>query len=552
LLKAGLAEPVSGTENDITLTSNAEQNQNLLDEPVTESEMSGPREFPLAGANVRYFGDYELLEEIARGGMGVVFRARQTRLNRVVALKMILTGQFASDADVRRFQTEAEAAAQLDHPGIVPIFEVGQHNGHHFYSMALVEGESLAQRMTAGPLVPGEAAELVRSAALAVHHAHEKGVIHRDLKPANILIDQTGQPRVTDFGLARQKATESSLTAAGQVLGTPGYLSPEQATGCSAQVGEAADVFALGAVLYAALTGRPPFQADTAVATLKQVVENDPIPPAAVNSEVDVDLQTIVQKCLEKRPEDRYPSASELADELHRYLSGVPIHARPVGYSQRLWRWGRRRPLVLALIASVCVAVLAIVGLVYQMSSGSPVDENLTPEVAGRLVSEAASIRNDDWGAIASGSTMPSASAFSNQSLSLVLFSLFGQSLDQLDGRPHAADDFHYAEPRPKPYQIAEAIWISKGKGYASFIQPEYITDCSVQQEGDTAHGTVSFSVEELYAGKADYVARRSDGSWIVEELHLPNLGVSLQRGGDGDWGPLSRSLAAEKLTEQD
>ncbi|WP_182865593.1 serine/threonine-protein kinase [Rhodopirellula sp. JC639] len=536
--------------DDATLAHNAMHNEDQFDGPATESEMNRQGVSPSVGTEVRYFGEYELLDEIARGGMGVVFRARQTRLNRMVALKMILSGRLATEADVRRFQTEAEAAAQLDHPGIVPVFEVGQHDGHHFYSMALVEGESLAHRIAEGPLALSEAAELVKSVAIAVHHAHEKGVIHRDLKPANILIDRDGQARVTDFGLARQKATESSLTADGQVLGTPGYLSPEQATGSSAQVNEAADVYSLGAVLYAALTGRPPFQADTVVATLKQVAECDPVQPSSINADIDIDLQTIVQKCLEKRPEDRYASAAELAEELDRYLIGVPIHARPVGYSQRLWRWGRRRPLVLALVASVCVAILAIAGLIYQSSTGSVSDDELTPALAGQLVSEAASIRNDDWADIASGSTMPSASSFSNRSLSLILFSLFGKSLDQL-GHSNAADDFHYAEPRPKPYQIAQAIWISKEKGYASFIQPEYITDCSVQQEGDTAHGTVSFSVHELYAGRLSYVARRIDGSWIVAELHISGLGVSLQRGGDGDWGPLSRSLDGETPEQQ-
>ena len=497
---------------------------------------------------VRYFGEYELLEEIARGGMGVVYRARQTRLNRIVALKMILAGQLAGDADVRRFQTEAEAAAKLDHPGIVAIFEVGEHDGHYFYSMALVEGESLEERLTRGPLAPREAAQLVRSMAMAVQHAHEKGVIHRDLKPANVLIDRDGQPRITDFGLARQTATEGSLTATGQVLGTPGYMSPEQASGGSDRVAEATDVYALGAVLYAAVTGRPPFVADTAIETLKQVIESDPAPPSAINNRVDVDLQTIMQKCLEKRPEDRYSSATELADELQRYLTGVPIHARPVSSLQRLYRWGRRRPLVPSLIASVCVAALAIAGLVHQVSSGNPENDNLTSEVAGQLVSEAASIPNDEWAAIASSSTMPSAAASDNRPLSLILFSLYGQSLDQIDGHPNAADDFQYAEPRPKPYLIAEAIWISKGKGYASFIQPEYITDCTIQQEADTAHGTTSFSVNDLYTGKVNYVARRRENTWIVEELHLPNLGVSLQRNDDGDWGPMNRALPGETL----
>ena len=552
LLKAGLSESERGTGDDATLAGSAKQNEDQFDGPVTESGMSRPGAFPSVGTEVRYFGDYELLDEIARGGMGVVFRARQTRLNRIVALKMILSGHLATEADVRRFQTEAEAAAQLDHPGIVPVFEVGQHDGHHFYSMALVEGESLSHRIAEGPLAPTGAAELVKSVALAVHHAHKKGVIHRDLKPANILIDRDGQARVTDFGLARQKATESSLTADGQVLGTPGYLSPEQATGSSAQVDEAADVYSLGAVLYAALTGRPPFQADTAVATLKQVAESDPVWPSAINADVDIDLQTIVQKCLEKRPEDRYSSAAELAEELNRYLTGVPIHARPIGNSQRLWRWVRRRPLVLALVAWVCVAIVAIAGLIYQSSTGSVSDDELTPAVAGQLVSEAASIPNNEWAEIASDSAAPSPSSSNNLSLSLIFFGLFSQQIDEVDGHPNAAADFHYAEPRAKPYQIAQAIWISKEKGYASFIQPEYITDCSVQQEANTAHGTVTFSASGLYSGRVNYVARRAKDTWMVDEFHLPNLGVSLQRDDEGKWGPVNRSIPSASSTRQD
>ena len=544
LLKAGLDESNAESKNAATLSSDPTADavgpggscDVTIDSLAPETQST-----PETGSMIRYFGEYELLEEIARGGMGVVYRARQTRLNRVVALKMILAGQLASDADVRRFQTEAEAAAKLDHPGIVPIFEVGEHDGHHFYSMALVEGESLEDRLTRGPLAPRDAAELIRSMAAAVQHAHEKGVIHRDLKPANVLIDRDGQPRVTDFGLARQAATESGLTATGQVLGTPGYMSPEQASGSSDRIAEATDVYALGAVLYAAVTGRPPFSADTAIETLKQVVDSDPALPSAINKKVDVDLQTIVQKCLEKRPEDRYASATELAAELQRYLTGVPIHARPVSSLQRLYRWGRRRPLVPALIASVCVAVLAIAGLVRQMSSGSPADATLTPKVAGQLVCEAASIPNDEWTAVAGASTMPSAAAMGNRPLSLILFSLHGQSLDQID--PNAADDFQYAEPRPKPYLLAEAIWISKDKGYASFIQPAYVTDCTVEQEAGTAHGTVRFSADDLYTGKVNYVARRREDTWIVEELHMPKLRVSLQRDDDGNWGPMMRAI---------
>jgi serine/threonine protein kinase len=212
---------------------------------------------PQIGTKIKYFGDYELLDEIARGGMGVVYKVRQVRLNRTVALKMILSGQFAGESDVQRFQTEAESAAALDHPGIVPIFEVGEHEGHHFFSMGLVEGDSLAARIAKSPLPPKEASELVRKIAEAVQYAHDQGVVHRDLKPANILLDKDGQPRVTDFGLAKRVKGDSDLTATGQILGTPSYMPPEQAAGRTGQVKKPADVYALGAVLYATLTGRP-------------------------------------------------------------------------------------------------------------------------------------------------------------------------------------------------------------------------------------------------------------------------------------------------------
>jgi WD40 repeat protein/tRNA A-37 threonylcarbamoyl transferase component Bud32 len=307
----------------------------------------------------RYFGDYELLAEIARGGMGVVYKARQVNLNRIVALKMILAGQLANEAEVKRFYLEAEAAAGLDHPGIVPIFEVGQHEGQHYFSMGFVDGQSLAQKVAAGPLPPREAATLARQVAEAVRYAHDHNVIHRDLKPANVLLDAKGRARVTDFGLAKKLEGDSGLTASGQVIGTPSYMPPEQASGRT-DVGPPADIYSLGAVLYHLLTGRPPFQAAVVVDTLRQVREREAVPPRQLNPGVPRDLETVVMKCLQKDSTRRYPSAAALAADLGNWLEGRPIVARPVGQAERAWRWCRRNPALAATIGATTAALVAV------------------------------------------------------------------------------------------------------------------------------------------------------------------------------------------------
>ncbi len=282
------------------------------DQPTAALLGQGPSAIPGASepTRIRYFGDYEIIRELARGGMGVVFQARQVSLNRPVALKMILAGQLADDTEVKRFYTEAEAAANLDHPGIVPIFEVGQHEGQHYFSMGFVEGQSLSQRLAEGPLPAREAAELIRRVSEAIEYAHQRGVIHRDLKPANILLDQNGNPRVTDFGLAKRVQSDSGLTGSGQIMGTPSYMPPEQAGGKWGDVGPHADVYALGATLYALITGRPPFQAATAMDTVIQVISDEPVPPRRLNASVPLDLETICLKCLEKEQGKRYVSAA--------------------------------------------------------------------------------------------------------------------------------------------------------------------------------------------------------------------------------------------------
>ena len=317
----------------------------------------------------RYFGDYEILRELARGGMGVVFEARQVSLNRKVALKMILAGQLANQIDVKRFHTEAEAAANLDHPGIVPVFEVGEHEGQHYFSMGFVEGQSLSQRLAEGPLPAREAAALVVKVAEAIEFAHQRGVIHRDLKPANILLDKNGNPRVTDFGLAKKVQGDSGLTGSGQIMGTPSYMPPEQAGGKRGEVGPAADVYALGATLYALVTGRPPFQAATPMDTIIQVISDEPVPPRRLNPSISRDVETICVKCLEKDPARRYTSAAALAEELGRFLAGEPIVARPVGRAERAWRWCRRKPVLAAMALALAVATLAgLSGIVWQWS----------------------------------------------------------------------------------------------------------------------------------------------------------------------------------------
>jgi eukaryotic-like serine/threonine-protein kinase len=334
---------------------------------VEESSLSetGDGKDEKSPARIRYVGDYELLEEIARGGMGVVYKARQLSLNRLVAVKMILAGLLATKADCDRFHSEAQAAALLDHPNIVPVFEVGEYEGQHYFSMGYVNGPSLAARLSDGPLPPKEAAELLVAVAEAVEYAHRQGVIHRDIKPSNILIDSKRRPRVTDFGLAKRVGEPDTpgrgkeLTATGQVLGTPSYMSPEQAAGQVHAAGPAADVYSLGAVLYTALAGRPPFQAASPLETLQQVLDQEPVALRELNAAVPRDLETIALKCLEKSIPRRYASAQALAEDLRRYLEGRPILARPVGRWEHAWRWCRRQPVIAGLSAALIVALLA-------------------------------------------------------------------------------------------------------------------------------------------------------------------------------------------------
>ena len=362
-------------------------------EPAALEEEAGAEPGLPAGEKSRSFGDYELLELIARGGMGVVYRARHRALHRVVALKMIRAGEFASEAERQRFQAEAEAAAHLDHPNIVPVYEVGEHDGQHYFAMKLVEGGSLAQRMANSPslITNDETAQLLATIARAVHYAHQRGVLHRDLKPANILLDAHAEPFVSDFGLAKRLETSLDLTLSGAIIGTPNYMSPEQAAGRSQEITTAADIYSLGAILYELLAGQPPFQADTTLATMRMVVEEEPVPPSrlarssqreeaqtsghttrsqtkdqslltsAAPKEVDRDLETICLKCLQKQPAQRYATAQALTEDLERWLRHEPIQARPITVRERMVKWTRRHPARAGLVA---VSVAAVVGFV--------------------------------------------------------------------------------------------------------------------------------------------------------------------------------------------
>ncbi|MBP7937523.1 MAG: protein kinase [Phycisphaerae bacterium] len=324
-------------------------------------------EAPPAGITAGRFGDYELLGILGRGGMGVVYKARQVSLGRTVALKMILAGEFASESDVRRFHAEAEAAANLDHPHIVPIYEVGTHEGRHYFSMKLIEGGTLARQMRRYAENLRTAARLMAQVAGAVHYAHQHGILHRDLKPGNILLDAAEHPYVSDYGLARRVADDSSLTLTGQLLGTPSYMAPEQAAGGGKRLSVAADIYSLGAILYELLTGQPPFAADTPLATLQQVRDSEPRRPSTINRRISRDLETICLKCLEKDPHRRYPSAGALAEDLERWLEGRSILARPVGQTAKFWRWCRRKPLIASMAAALAIVFMAgFAGVLWQ------------------------------------------------------------------------------------------------------------------------------------------------------------------------------------------
>lgn len=318
----------------------------------------------VAGLPFDRIGEYDILDKIGHGGMGLVLKARQRRLKRIVALKLIKLGQLAEEQEVARFLVEARAAAHLKHPNIVAVYDVGEHQGSPFFTMEYVEGQSLHKLISERPLQPQRAAIIIRKLALAVGYAHEAGILHRDLKPQNILLDKYEEPKITDFGLATNAQENSQLTATGTVLGTPSYMPPEQARGKHEEMGTWSDVYSLGATLYETLVGRPPFTAATLGETLQQVMTVDPVSLRSLNPAVPRDLETICLKCLEKSPARRYQTGNELAEELQRYLDDRPILARPTSRTEKFVRWCRRNPFIAGSIAAVSVAaVVAIISL---------------------------------------------------------------------------------------------------------------------------------------------------------------------------------------------
>lgn len=371
----GNDDPTLPPNHSIVLSEAVHETCSPASAPADEPRMVKPR----SNENVREsglistfqlctseFGDYEIIEEIARGGMGVVFKARQKKLNRICAIKMILSGQLADEREIENFYAEAQSAANLCHQGIVSVYEVGEVNGQHFFSMEYVDGKSLQDEIGEGAIDVARATRLAKEVAEAVAYAHQHSIIHRDLKPANVLVGEDDVARVTDFGLAKRMATTSSISDQGKAVGTPSYMSPEQAVGNSKLVDERSDIYSIGSILYALITGTPPFKSSSPIDTMIQVIEREPVEPSRLNSKVGKDLEAITLKCLEKESRRRYQSAGDLAVDLCRCLDGEPVSARKVNEHDRWVKWAIRKPwlataiLTLVMIGSLVIATIAL------------------------------------------------------------------------------------------------------------------------------------------------------------------------------------------------
>jgi serine/threonine-protein kinase len=364
--------------------------------PVCDGATASP---PPAAELPRIHG-YEVQEVLGRGGVGIVYKAWHQRLGRAVALKMLLAGPYAHAEELARFLREAEAVAGLRHANVVQVYDMGDLDGRPYFTMEYVEGGSLAQKLASTPQSADRSAALVATLAEAIEVAHRNGIVHRDLKPANILLTADGTPKVTDFSLARRLEGGGGLTVTGVPLGTPSYMAPEQGRGKGDAIGPATDVYALGAILYELLTGRPPFRAETAAATLQQVLADDPVPPSRSNPRVPRDLETICLKCLHKEPPRRYSSAAALAEDLHRYTRGEPIAARPAGRRERLARWVRHHPGAAGLLVALAVLVAATgtgALLLYQQQLAAGARQDRTDQGVRRILERARVLLEQGW-----------------------------------------------------------------------------------------------------------------------------------------------------------
>ena len=491
-------------------------------------------------------GDYELLEEIARGGMGVVYRARQLSLNRIVALKVVLHGPFSSPDFVRRFRQEAEMIASLRHPNIVTIYDVGEHNGNHYLSLEYVEGRNFADLARGQPLPARQAAGYLKTVAEAVQHAHRRGILHRDLKPSNILLDSLDRPRVTDFGLAKLMNSDTELTATGQVLGSPNFMPPEQAGGKWAEISTRSDVYSLGAILYELLTGLPPFQAETLQAILEQVRDAEPLPPQRLNPDTPLNLQTICLKCLQKEPSRRYGSAQELADDLNRFLKNEPIRARPVPPLERAWLWRRRHPVTAAMsVALLTVVVAGVAGIVWEWRKA---EFHAQGESKQRLIAEqdAAETRLNLYAADV---------AEASQAMQNANYGLARRTLEALQPKPGEADlrgfEWRYLWNRCRGDQLAtltghtlivtcaafspDGTFLATGShdGTVRIWDVAHRTNCAIVNATTNAVWSVAFTPDgkELMAGCNEKVGFWETGSWRLR-TNFPGELAALSRKG--------------------